>query len=93
MSHAVSADAPHVAAILGGDADVDKFIVQTRGNLNDRRAIQTAMKVKAASVHFADQFFNGDVEVNPKGFDGLRKRLLGSQVLDAKGSRTGYQRS
>ncbi|MHA7959287.1 major capsid protein [Streptomyces sp. L500] len=72
-------------AILGGDADVDKFIVQTRGNLNDQRAIQTELKVKAASVHFADQFFNGDVEVNPKGFDGLRKRLLGTQVLDAKG--------
>ncbi|MFE0060940.1 major capsid protein [Streptomyces sp. NPDC059003] len=72
-------------AILGGDADVDKFIVQTRGNLNDQRAIQTVMKVKAASIHFADQFFNGDTAVNPKGFDGLRKRLLGSQVLDAKG--------
>ncbi|MFZ3496728.1 major capsid protein [Streptomyces sp. 5.8] len=72
-------------AILGGDADVDKFIVQTRGNLNDQRAIQTAMKVKAASLHFADQFFNGDAEVNPKGFDGLRKRLFGSQVSDAKG--------
>ncbi|MET9417525.1 major capsid protein [Streptomyces klenkii] len=72
-------------AILGGDADVDKFIVQTRGNLNDQRAVQTALKIKAASVHFADQFFNGDVEVNPKGFDGLRKRLFGGQVLDAKG--------
>ncbi|WJV49187.1 major capsid protein [Streptomyces flavofungini] len=72
-------------AILGGDADVDKFIVQTRGNLNDQRAIQTVMKVKAASIHVADQFFNGDTAMNPKGFDGLRKRLLGSQVLDAKG--------
>ncbi|MFF0630670.1 major capsid protein [Streptomyces sp. NPDC004296] len=71
-------------AILGGDADLDKFIVQTRGNLNDQRAIQTMLKVKAASIHFADQFFNGDVEVNSKGFDGLRKRLLGAQVLDAK---------
>src|SRR5688500_5723714 len=30
--------------ILGGDADVDRFIVQTRGNLNDQRAVQTAMK-------------------------------------------------
>ncbi|MEU9096477.1 major capsid protein [Streptomyces sp. NPDC048361] len=39
----------------------------------------------AGRAHFADQFFNGDVEVNPKGFDGLRKRLLGGQVLDAKG--------
>ncbi|GHF37135.1 major capsid protein [Streptomyces morookaense] len=73
-------------AILGGDADVDKFIVQTRGDLNDQRAVQTTLKIKAASVHFADQFFNGDVEVNPKGFDGLRKRLFGAQVLDAKGA-------
>src|SRR5665811_664261 len=61
--------------ILGGDADVDRFIVQTRGNLNDQRATQTAMKVKAASYKFQDTFFNGDVAVDPKGFDGLKKRL------------------
>jgi len=69
--------------ILGGDADVDKFIVQTRGNLNDQRAVQTAMKVKAASYKFQDTFFNGDVAVDPKGFDGLKKRLTGAQVIDA----------
>ena len=69
--------------ILGGDADVDRFIVQTRGNLNDQRAVQTAMKIKAASYKFQDTFFNGDVAVDPKGFDGLKKRLTGSQVLDA----------
>jgi hypothetical protein len=70
-------------AILGGDADVDRFIVQTRGNLNDQRATQTAMKVKAASYKFQDTFINGDVAVDPKSFDGLKKRLTGSQVLDA----------
>ncbi|KDN73921.1 hypothetical protein DF19_41725 [Streptomyces olindensis] len=69
--------------ILGGDADVDKFIVRTRGNLNDQRATQTRMKVKAASYKFQDTFFNGDVAVDPKGFDGLKKRLTGAQVLDA----------
>jgi hypothetical protein len=69
--------------ILGGDADVDRFIVQTRGNLNDQRAVQTAMKVKAASYKFQDTFFNGDVAVDPKSFDGLKKRLTGAQVLDA----------
>lgn len=69
--------------ILGGDADVDRFIVQTRGNLNDQRATQTSMKVKSASYKFQDHFFNGDVAVDPKGFDGLKKRLTGSQVLDA----------
>ncbi|MEV6419776.1 major capsid protein [Streptomyces sp. NPDC051662] len=73
-------------AILGGDADVDKFIVQTRSNLNEQRAIHTQMKIKAASIHFSDQFFNGDIMVNPKGFDGLRKRLIGSQVVDAGGA-------
>ncbi|MWV50069.1 hypothetical protein GRS96_12395 [Rathayibacter sp. VKM Ac-2803] len=69
--------------ILGGDADVDRFIVKTRGNLNDQRATQTAMKVKAASYKFQDTFFNGDVTVDPKGFDGLKKRLIGNQVIDA----------
>ncbi|MFJ6380481.1 major capsid protein [Kitasatospora sp. NPDC092039] len=72
-------------AILGGDSDVDKFLVQTRGNINDQRAVQEVLKVKAASLHFSDQFFNGDTAVNPKGLDGLRKRLIGRQVLDAKG--------
>lgn len=69
--------------ILGGDADVDRFIQQTLGNLNDQRAVQTRLKVKAASYKFQDTFFNGDVTVDPKGFDGLKKRLVGSQVIDA----------
>lgn len=68
-------------SILGGDADVDNFIVQTRGNLNDQRATQTALKVKAASYKFQDTFFNGDVTVDTKAFDGLKKRLIGGQVI------------
>ncbi|MGW1864028.1 major capsid protein [Streptomyces mauvecolor] len=69
--------------ILGGDADVDKFIGQTRGNLNDQRAAQSRMKVKAATYEFQDSFFNGDVATDPKGFDGLRNRLTGTQVISA----------
>jgi hypothetical protein len=69
--------------ILGGDADVDRFIVQTRGNLIDQRAVQTRLKVKAASYKYQDTFFNGDVAVDPKSFDGLKKRLTGSQVIAA----------
>ncbi|KOX45280.1 Major structural phage protein [Streptomyces purpurogeneiscleroticus] len=72
--------------ILGGDADVDTFIAKTRSNLNDQRAVQTAMKVKAASYRFQDAFFNGDVAGGgdaPNGFDGLRKRLTGAQVIAA----------
>lgn len=69
--------------ILGGDADVDKFIVKTRGNLNDQRAVQTALKVKAASYKFQDTFFNGDTAVDADSFDGLKKRLTGAQVIPA----------
>jgi hypothetical protein len=69
--------------ILGGDADVDRFIVQTRGNLNDQRQIQTEMKVRSATMTFQNYFINGDVTVDTKGFDGLKKRLSGSQVVSA----------
>jgi len=78
--------------ILGGDADVDTFIVKTRGNLNDQRAIQTRMKVKAASYRFQDAFFNGDVAGGgdaPNGFDGLKKRLTGAQVYSPTGATNG----
>lgn len=74
--------ATETLAILGGDADVDRFIQQTRSNLNDQRAAQTRLKVKAASYKFQDTFFNGDVTVDTKSFDGLKKRLTGSQVVD-----------
>lgn len=66
--------------ILGGDADVDKFIQQTRGNINDQRQAQTTMKIKAAVFKYQDAFFNGDSSVDPNSFDGLKKRLTGTQV-------------
>lgn len=69
--------------ILGGDADVDTFIAQTRSNLNDQRAVQTRMKVKAAVYKYQDAFINGDVAVDANSFDGLKKRLTGAQVISA----------
>lgn len=70
--------------ILGGDADVDQFIENTmqssRGVL---MADQVRMKLESAQATYVDAMFNGDATVNPKGFDGLRKRLVGSQVVDA----------
>lgn len=68
--------------ILGGDADVDVFVARTR-NVVDVRAQVTSAKVKAAARTFNDTFFNGDTATDPKSFDGLRKRLAGSQVLAA----------
>ena len=70
--------------ILGGDADVDRFLEKTmqksRGVL---MADQVRMKLESAQSTYVDTMFNGDVNVNPKSFDGLRKRLVGAQVIDA----------
>src|SRR5690606_41465562 len=46
--------------ILGGDADIDTFIQATYSNIEDQRAAQTALKVKALAYEFQDVFFNGD---------------------------------
>lgn len=69
--------------ILGGDADVDRFIVQTRGNVNDQRAIQEEMKAKAVSLKWQDTFINGDTAVDANSFDGLKKALTGTQLITA----------
>jgi hypothetical protein len=67
--------------ILGGEADVDTFIQKTRSNINDQRAVQDQLKIKAATYKFQDAFINGDVAVDANGFDGLKKRLTGAQVI------------
>lgn len=70
--------------ILGGDADVDRYLERTKsGTIGSHRAYQTKQKVKSATALFVNELFNGDVNVNPKGFDGLRKRLIGEQVIDS----------
>jgi hypothetical protein len=71
--------------ILGGDVDVDRFIVNTRSNVNDVRAIHTSMKAKALAREFTRSFFHGDVATDPNSFNGLAVRLAGtSQDLDGK---------
>lgn len=71
-------------AIGGGDSDVDKFIVRTRSNVNDIRAVYDAMKAKALSLSITKTFFDGDSTANPKEFDGLNVRLAGgSQEITA----------
>ena len=67
--------------ILGGDIDVDRFLVQTRGNLHDLRAEQTAMKLKAMNYAFNESFINGDGASN--NITGLKARLTGVQVISA----------
>lgn len=70
-------------AILGGDADVDNFIQRTRSNLNDQRAIQTALKAKDVARKFEETFVIGDVTVDPNAFDGIRRLATAGQTVAA----------
>ena len=69
--------------IFGGTGRVDRALVKTQGNLNDLRSIQDSMRAKAAALDFTKTFFKGDEQVNAKEFDGLQKRIVGSQLLAA----------
>jgi hypothetical protein len=67
--------------IVGGDIDVDRFLVQTQGG--QRRATEISMKVKAIADAWAQKFIKGDSSTEPREFDGLQTRLTGAQVVDA----------
>ncbi|MGD2330685.1 major capsid protein [Bacillus amyloliquefaciens] len=69
--------------ILGGDVELDRFIIQTLSNVNDQVAVQIAEKAKAIANTFTKTFFKGNKATNPKEFDGLDVRIAGSsQELD-----------
>jgi hypothetical protein len=65
--------------IGGGDIDVDKFIIQTMGE--DQRSSQEFMKMKKLSFQIGKSFIKGDSDTNTSEFDGLQKRLTGSQLI------------
>jgi hypothetical protein len=69
--------------IFGGVVDVDRYLQQVRGSVNDQRALQTRLKVKSLALAFTRAFFEGDSAVDPSSFDGLQKRLTGGQVITA----------
>jgi hypothetical protein len=69
-------------AILGGDYVVDRFLEQTSvGTVASLVAAQRDMKARSVAAKYSDTFINGDVAVDANSFDGLKKRLTGSQVI------------
>jgi len=67
--------------IIGGDVDVDRFLVQTRGE--EVRSIRARMKVKSLADSWAQKFIKGDNSSEPREFDGLQVRLTGDQKISA----------
>lgn len=76
-----------VLKIAGGDLDVDKALIKTRGD--SIRSSHEAMKIKALSLHITGKLINGDSAANVREFDGLKKRVTGSQLFASTGSGSG----
>lgn len=72
--------------MLGGDVDVDKFIIATRGDINNQRAIQTELKAKAIAQTYTKTFFNGTG--TNKEFKGLKNLVKSSQKINCAGELT-----
>lgn len=69
--------------IMGGDADVDRFLERVMSNFASQRARQTRLKAKAAAIKFTENFFEGDAGVDVNSWSGLRTTLTGTQVITA----------
>ncbi len=58
--------------IMGGDADLDNFLLKTRSNITDMKTQVVDNKIKAVKNKFLDTFFYGNATTDPKTFDGLQ---------------------
>ena|SRR2546422_7000737 len=67
--------------IMGGDADIDNFLLATRSNLQDLRAAVVQLKAKAVRQLFEQTFVTGDVTANAKSFDGLDRLCDPTQAV------------
>lgn len=66
--------------ILGGDADIDNFLLATRSNVQDLEAAIVKLKAKAVQQMFDDTFINGNVSTNPKSFEGIDRLTIAGQT-------------
>jgi len=74
--------------ILGGDADVDEFLRQTRSNVQNLKAIVTDLKSKAVARTFEDTFVYGSTSSDAKSFNGCHALIPTAQKIHAGSSAT-----
>jgi hypothetical protein len=67
--------------IMGGDADIDNFLIATRSNIQDLESAVVQLKAKAVQQLFEQTFITGDATTNPKEFDGLDELTDPAQEL------------
>lgn len=67
--------------IMGGDADIDNYLIATRSNVQDLEVAVIQLKAKAVQQLFEQTFISGDSVANPKSFDGIDKLCESGQTL------------
>lgn len=68
-------------AIAGGDLDVDMALIRAMGE--GIREDEEMNKVESLSLAWTRTFIKGDSSVEPREFDGLQKRITGTQLIPA----------
>ncbi len=68
------ADSWEALYLFGGDITFDK-VVQQVDTIKDPVQLQIEGKTKSMSLQFNNYFINGDVASDPKGINGLKKRI------------------
>lgn len=69
--------------ILAGDVDVDKFLQEVESDQSDQLSIQIALKSKALARKANRTIITGDVTVDAKSFDGIRRLCPAGQEIAA----------
>ena len=78
-------------ALIGGNIDIDKEMVEGNQTIEDIRTIQTTMKVTALAYEFNDTFINGSQLTDEDDIDGLKARcnrtdMSAQKLLSATGT-------
>lgn len=66
--------------IMGGDADIDNYLIATRSNVQDLEVAVIQLKAKAVQQLFEETFIAGDATADPKSFDGIDKLCEAGQT-------------
>lgn len=69
-------------AEAGGEVFVDDQEIES-SNLIAIKPQKFMMKARSMGLFISQNFFEGDKSVDPDGLDGMRRRLMGSQLINA----------
>ncbi len=67
--------------MLGGDADIDNFLKETRSNIQDLEAAVLQLKARAVQSLFDKTFVTGNATSNSDSFDGVDRLCASGQTV------------